>query len=82
MGTILVSAFVAHTAWHWTVERWTALRQFPIPRPDAAFYAEFFRWMTGAILVFMLFQLAHLLRGRLFPQQAEHPDRHHGQVGD
>jgi hypothetical protein len=82
MGTILVSAFVAHTAWHWTVERWTALRQFPIPRPDAAFYAVFFRWMTGAILVFMLFQLAHLLRGRLFPQQAEHPDRHHGQVGD
>ncbi len=82
MGTILASAFVAHTAWHWTVERWTALRQFPIPRPDAAFYALFFRWLTGAILVFVLFQLAHLVRARLFPQQAEHADRHHGQVGD
>ncbi len=82
IGTIVLSAFVAHTAWHWTVERWTALRQFPIPRPDAAFYAVFFRWLTGAVLVFVLVQLAHLLRARLFPQQAEHADRHHGQVGD
>ena len=22
MGTIILSAFVAHTAWHWTTDRW------------------------------------------------------------
>ena len=28
MGTIILSAFVAHTGWHWTTERWEKLRQF------------------------------------------------------
>src|SRR6185503_575545 len=27
MGTIILSAFVAHTAWHWMLERWTVLTQ-------------------------------------------------------
>jgi hypothetical protein len=27
-GTIVLSAFVAHTGWHWTAERWAALGQF------------------------------------------------------
>ena len=31
MGTIVLSAFVAHTAWHWTTERWDALQQFTWP---------------------------------------------------
>jgi hypothetical protein len=33
MGTIILSAFVAHTAWHWTAERWDRLRQFEWPAP-------------------------------------------------
>ena len=28
MGTIILSALVAHTAWHWMTERWAVLRQF------------------------------------------------------
>jgi hypothetical protein len=28
MGTILLSAFVAHTGWHWTLDRWQAVRQY------------------------------------------------------
>jgi hypothetical protein len=82
VGTIVVSALVAHTAWHWTVERWAALRQYSLPRLDAASYAVFFRWLAGAILVFVLLQLAHLVRSRLFPQQAQDADRHRRQVGD
>jgi hydrogenase/urease accessory protein HupE len=31
MGVILVSAFVAHTAWHWMVERGERLRRFVLP---------------------------------------------------
>jgi hypothetical protein len=26
IGTIILSAFIAHTAWHWAVERWVALK--------------------------------------------------------
>ena len=65
MGTILVSVFVGHTAWHWTVERWSALRQFPLPRADAALFTVLFRWAIGAAFVFTLFQLAHIVRSRL-----------------
>ena len=28
MGTIILSALVAHTAWHWMMDRWAVLRQF------------------------------------------------------
>ena len=31
IGTILLSALVAHTAWHWAVERGTALWAYPLP---------------------------------------------------
>lgn len=30
MGTIILSALVAHTAWHWMVDRWGVFRQFRI----------------------------------------------------
>jgi hypothetical protein len=63
LGTIIGSAFVAHTAWHWTVERWGRLREFPIAL-DAAFFAVFLRWVLGAVLVFTVFQLAHMARSR------------------
>ena len=31
MGTILLSALVAHTAWHWAMERGSALMAYPFP---------------------------------------------------
>jgi len=34
MGTIILSALVAHTAWHWTTARWETLRQYAWPSPD------------------------------------------------
>jgi len=30
LGTIILSALVAHTAWHWMIERWETLRQFQL----------------------------------------------------
>jgi hypothetical protein len=30
MGTIILSALVAHTGWHWMIERWSVFRQFRI----------------------------------------------------
>src|SRR5665213_1533123 len=45
-GTIILSALVAHTAWHWMVDRWGVLRQFPVKLPvlDMAFWAAAMRW--------------------------------------
>jgi hypothetical protein len=46
IGTIIVSALAAHTAWHWMTERAERLSQFPWPTLDAAFVASFMRWLT------------------------------------
>ena len=51
MGVVLLSAVVAHTAWHWMTERWDALRQFPLPALDAAALASLMRWTMAAIIV-------------------------------
>ena len=39
VGTILMSALIAHSAWHWMLERWGALRQYSFEWPalDAGF---------------------------------------------
>lgn len=46
MGVILLSALAAHTAWHWTTERWTDLRQyrFSVAPVDASWIATAARW--------------------------------------
>ena len=33
LGTIILSAFVAHTAWHWLLERGATLRQYRVELP-------------------------------------------------
>jgi len=47
MGTILLSAIVAHTSWHWMIQRLGLLRQFRFQWPvvDAAFLAGTVRWV-------------------------------------
>jgi len=53
LGTILLSALVAHTSWHWMVERWERLRQFTFTWPEinAAFLAAAMRWMMVLVIV-------------------------------
>ena len=34
MGVIVLSAIVAHTAWHWMTDRWAGFREFPLPVAD------------------------------------------------
>ncbi len=47
MGTIILSALVAHTAWHWMLDRYDAMRRFPFhwPALSADFIASALRWM-------------------------------------
>jgi hypothetical protein len=53
MGTIILSAFVAHTAWHWMVDRWGVFEQYHIelPSPSMALAASA---MRGLILVLII----------------------------
>ncbi len=59
VGTILLSAFVAHTSWHWMSERFSRWRQFPWEWPvvNAALLASATRWLMAAMLVAGLFWL-------------------------
>src|SRR2546421_12943546 len=47
MGTIILSAIVAHTAWHWMLDRGSVLQQFSFEWPalDAALLALVLRWL-------------------------------------
>jgi hypothetical protein len=51
MGTIILSAIVAHTAWHWMTDRFDTLRQFPWPAVTAADAASAIRWVMALIAV-------------------------------
>jgi hypothetical protein len=52
IGTIILSALVAHTAWHWMLDRGTALREyrFQWPALDAAFVVSLMRASMVAIV--------------------------------
>jgi hypothetical protein len=50
-GTIILSAIVAHTAWHWMTDRFDLLRQFPLPTLTAADVASAIRWVMALIAV-------------------------------
>jgi hypothetical protein len=51
LGIIMLSALVAHTAWHWMIERGEALAKFPFPTIDAAFLASATRGLMAALVL-------------------------------
>ena len=53
MGTIILSALVAHTAWHWMLDRFAVLRRYEIAWPaiDAAFLVSAMRALMLALIV-------------------------------
>jgi hypothetical protein len=53
MGTIILSAFVAHTAWHWMLDRAAVLRQYHVEMPvlDLAFAASAARALMLLLIV-------------------------------
>ena len=73
MGTIILSAIVAHTAWHWMVERWAILRQFRFQWPtlDALFLASAMRWMMLLVVAAGLYWLVF----SVFKPQKRNPSR-------
>jgi hypothetical protein len=61
VGTIILSAIVAHTAWHWMLDRGGVLRQYRFEWPafDATLLAPILRWL---ILFMILGGLLWLIR--------------------
>lgn len=64
MGTIILSAFVAHTAWHWMLDRASVMRQFPFhwPALTTSFIASGLRW---TMLIVAIAGVAWLIDGLL-----------------
>jgi hypothetical protein len=50
MGIIVVSALVAHTAWHWMLDRADVLRQTPWPQPTPAGLLILAQWVVAITL--------------------------------
>jgi hypothetical protein len=52
IGGILLSAVVAHQAWHWMEERWADLTAHEIPAPTATFVlrAAILIWIVGGLV--------------------------------
>jgi hypothetical protein len=67
MGTIILSAIVAHTAWHWMIDRYQVLRKYQIrwPALEAAPLAKSFRLL---MLIVIAAGLVWLVFGLLWPR--------------
>jgi hypothetical protein len=70
VGTIMLSAIVAHTAWHWMGDRWELLRKYTFAWPaiDAAVLAGALRWMmllvAAAAVYWLVFGVLMPARGK------------------
>jgi hypothetical protein len=51
LGTIILSVIVGHTAWHWMIERFAVLRQFPWPTVTAAGLASLLGWLIVLVAI-------------------------------
>ncbi len=73
VGTILLSALIAHTAWHWLLDRGNALRQFRFEWPalDATLLLALLRVL---LLLLIAAGVVWLLSG-VFGRLASSPDR-------
>jgi hypothetical protein len=67
MGTIILSAFIAHTGWHWMADRAAELRRFHIELPaiNLALLALAMKWLTIAwVAAGISWLVVHYLRPR------------------
>jgi hypothetical protein len=64
ISVVLLSALIAHTAWHWLTTRGTLLAQYQFTMPDLtpAFFADVVRWLMVLVTAAALTWLVGLLR--------------------
>ncbi|HSJ25720.1 MAG TPA: HupE/UreJ family protein [Longimicrobiales bacterium] len=75
VGSILLSALVAHTAWHWMSDRFADLREYSFTTPalDMLFLAAAMRWLMLLLVVAGVLWLMYGLANRW--TAAPHMDR-------
>ena len=76
IAVIILSALVAHTGWHWMMERGERLFQFRFEWPtfDAAFGASLMRWLMAVVALAGLLWLVSLLARRRQERKAQAAD--------
>jgi len=80
MGTIILSALVAHTAWHWASDRYTVLKGFPIPELSLTDMATILRLLMVVIaaggVMWLLSNLLSRAPGRAVAPSVPRADDH------
>jgi hypothetical protein len=84
VGTILLSALVAHTAWHWMLDRGAALRQYEFEWPtiDAAFAVSAMRALMLVLIVVAAVWAMYGLYRRLLVGAKREPDGERDEPGE
>src|SRR5215469_4816107 len=59
LGVIILSALIAHVAWHWMIERGERLAKFPFPKIDVAFLGSAMRGLMAMLIVALAVLLAN-----------------------
>ena len=75
LGVIILSALVAHIAWHWMIERGEQLAKFPFPKLDAAFLASAMRGLMAMLILALGVLLANTLVRRWIAAGERSPDK-------
>jgi hypothetical protein len=76
-GSFILTLLIAHTAWHWTVDRYSAFRryQFFWPALDAAFFVVVIRWLMVGValagLAWLIFGVLGVGKGVVASEQAK-----------
>jgi len=73
MGTIILSALVAHTAWHWMIDRGEQLRQFTFQWPELTVpvLVTGLRWLMAIVFLAGVLWLISLAVRRWQTEAAE-----------
>jgi len=73
VGSIILSAIVAHQAWHWMEDRWDALSQFPVPSITHEGIISAIHWLIALVAVSAALWLVSLIAKRFGESAAEPP---------
>jgi len=64
VGSIILSALVAHQAWHWMEDRWDALSQFPMPSITPENIISTIPWLIALLAMSAALWLVSLIAKR------------------
>jgi hypothetical protein len=76
VGSIILSAIVAHQAWHWMEDRWDALSQFPVPSITPENIISTIPWLIALVTMAAALWLVSLIAKRWGGETAPEISKH------